>query len=130
MLSNCTEVTKDHVLNEVNAVKHQGYRFVTMTGVDMGTHFDIYYHFDKDYELKNFYLKLGKDENLESISGVYFAAVLVENELQDLFGLKVVDMAIDYKERLLKTEDALEAPFRKPIPSAPAAPTQPASEVK
>jgi hypothetical protein len=47
--------------------------------------------------------------------------VLVENELQDLFGIQVADMVIDYGGRLLLTEDAPKAPLNKTVAPPPAA---------
>ena len=115
MLENTIDITTASLLNEVSARLPQGYRFVTVTCLDGGDHHEIYYHFDKDYQLCNLRLLLTKGQPLPSISRVYFAAVLVENELQDLFGIKVADMVIDYGGRLLLTEDAPQAPLNKSV---------------
>ena len=56
-------------------------------------------------------LVLKKGETLPSISGVCFAAVVVENEIQDLFGIKVTDLAIDYEKHFLLAADAPAQPF-------------------
>jgi len=125
MLNNELPVTRDTLLNEVAARRHQGYRFVTVTCVDLGDRFDIVYHFDKDYVLHNLRLSLGRTEELPSISPIFFAAVLVENELKDLFGIPVTDLAIDYGGRFLLSEGSPVAPQRKPdaTPAQPAQPT-------
>jgi hypothetical protein len=41
--------------------------------------------------------------------------------LQDLFGIKVADMVIDYGGRLLLTEDAPKAPLNKTVAQPPSA---------
>ena len=115
MLENTIDITTANLLNEVSARIPQGYRFVTVTCLDGGDHHEIYYHFDKDYQLCNLRLLLPKGQPLPSISHICFAAVLVENELQDLFGIKVADMVIDYGGRLLLTEDAPKAPLNKSV---------------
>lgn len=107
------EISLDNLLQEVSGKHRQGYRFVTMTCTDVGDGYDILYHFDKDYELFNLRLYLKKGEELLSISSVFFAALLAENEIKDLFGIPVRDLAIDYGGRFLLTEDAPVAPMGK-----------------
>ena len=104
-------ITLENQQDRISALLPQGYRFVTMTAVDSTTHFDIYYHFDRDYELYNLQLKLDRDAALPSISGLCFAALLVENEIQDLFGITVTGLVLDYHQHLLLTKDAPVKPF-------------------
>lgn len=110
MLKNEVAVTRDTVLDAVSAKIPQGFRFVTMTCVDCGDAFDIIYHFDKDYVLHNIRLKLAKGETLRSISGVCFAAAIVENEIKDLFGINVDGLVLDYEGRFMLAQDAPHAP--------------------
>jgi len=113
MLENTTEVTVDTLLGEVAIRMGQKYRFVTVTCLDGGDYHEIFYHFDRDYQLVNLRLLLTKGNTLPSITGVFAAAVIVENELQDLFGIKVTDLSIDYGGRLLLAEGAPQAPLNK-----------------
>ena len=104
-------LTSENQLEKIGALLHQGYRFVTMTVVDKGEEFDIYYHFDLDYKLVNLLFNLKKGENLTSISPICFAAVVVENEIQDLFGITVTGLAIDYEKHFILAPDAPAQPF-------------------
>ena len=104
-------LTFENQLEKIGALQLHGYRFITMTVVDKGEEFDIFYHFDLDYEMTTLQLVLKKGETLPSISGVCFAAVVVENEIQDLFGIKVTDLAIDYEKHFLLAADAPAQPF-------------------
>lgn len=104
-------LTSENQLEKIGALLHQGYRFVTMTVVDNGDEFDIYYHFDLEYQLVNCLLKLKKGGTLQSISGICFAAVVVENEIQDLFGITVTGLAIDYDKHFILAADAPAQPF-------------------
>lgn len=113
MLENTTDVTIASLVGEVAIRMGQKYRFVTLTCLDGGEHHEIFYHFDRDYELSNLRLLLPKGTVLPSITGVCMAAVIVENELQDLFGITVRDLAIDYKGKLLLTEGVPGAPLNK-----------------
>lgn len=105
------EVTLDNLLNEVKYYHDNGYRLVTTTCVDLGDKFDILYHFDKDLKLKNLRLTIDKGVTLPSISSIYFCAVLPENEMQDMFGLKVEGLAVDYGGKLLLGEESPLSPM-------------------
>lgn len=68
------EVTPETLLEKVASLPLRGYRFVTMTTVDCGEAFTIYYHFDKDYQLYTLKLSLPKPGVVSSISSICFAA--------------------------------------------------------
>ena len=116
MLENTINVTSDTLLHEaaVRVGVGQRCRFVTLTCLDLGGEHEILYHFDRDYRLTNLRLVLPKGQPLPSITSVCPAAVIVENELQDLFGITVAGLAIDYGGRLLLAENAPAAPLNKP----------------
>jgi ech hydrogenase subunit D len=116
MLNNVSEITIDNVPTEVWKLKQDGYRFVTMTCCDRGETHDILYHFDKNYQLKHLRVALPKGAELPSVSGIFFAALLVENEMQDLLGVKVAGMAIDFQGRFMLAEGAPETPLNKTVP--------------
>ncbi len=105
------ELTLDNLLEKVASMPLRGYRFVTMTTVDTGTHFDLYYHFDLKYELFNMRLTVEHGVDVPSISGICFAALIVENEIQDLFGITFKDLVIDYQKHFLLADGAPEKPF-------------------
>lgn len=115
MLSNLTDVTVETLLSQVAVKRPHGYRFVTLTCIDVGEAYEIYYHFDKNYVLENLRLRLPKGQVLPSISGVYFAAVVVENEIKDLFGIEFDGLILDYESRFLLTADAPQAPQNKTV---------------
>ena len=113
MLNNVTEISMDQLQVEVWKIKQDGYRFVTMTCTDMTDAHDVVYHFDKQYVLKHLRLRLPRGTALTSISNLFFAAVLVENEIKDLFGIEFTGLAIDYKGRFILSEGAPVAPLNK-----------------
>ena len=104
-------LTLENQQEKIGALLLHGYRFVTMTVVDKGEEFDIFYHFDLNYEMVTYQLMLKKGENLPSISEICFAAVIVENEIQDLFGITVSNLALDYEKHFLLAPDAPAEPF-------------------
>ncbi len=105
------ELTLANQQEKIGALLLRGYRFITMTVVDTGEAFDIFYHFDLDYQMETCRLVLAKGTELPSISGICFAAVIAENEIQDLFGIKVTGLAIDYENHFILAPDAPAAPF-------------------
>jgi ech hydrogenase subunit D len=114
MIENLKEIKKEALLSEVQNMMYNGYRMVTATCVDLGdAGLEVTYHFDKDFELSNFRLTVGRDEEVDSISKIYFCALLVENEMKELFGLKVKNIVIDYGGHMLLTDEALANPFAK-----------------
>ena len=121
-------LTLDNQQEKIGALLLHGYRFVTMTVVDKGEEFDIFYHFDLDYKMVNYQLVLKKGEVLPSISGICFAAVIVEYEILDLFCITVSDLAIDYEKHFLLSADAPAEPFcRVPGVGVTAVKTSPAA---
>ena len=105
------EVTLENVIGKVATMMVSDYRFVTMTAVDCDEYFDIYYHFDKNYELYTMRLKVEKPSVVPSISKACFAALIVENEIQDLFGITFTGLVVDYEKHFLLAPDAPEKPF-------------------
>jgi ech hydrogenase subunit D len=104
----------DQVVGACARKKAEGYRFVTMTcSVLSPDTVDILYHFDKSYKLEHLRLTVPRHTPLPSISDVYFAAFLVENELQDLFGLRFRGLALDYNQTLYLDPEVATAPFCK-----------------
>jgi ech hydrogenase subunit D len=105
-------VSAEALVGEVAKLKVQGYRLVTLscTERDEST-VDILYHFDKNLGLRHLRLTAAKSSPVPSISPVYFAALLVENEIQDFFGLRFEGLLVDYQGTLYLEEEALKTPY-------------------
>lgn len=114
MLGEVISVNLDNVVEKVAKKKIDGYRFVTMSCAELDANtIDILYHFDKDLRLINFRLTVSRNNTVPSISPVYFAAFLVENEMQDLFGIRFKGLTIDYERTLYLEEEVKITPFCK-----------------
>lgn len=114
MIEQVTAVSAENVVGETAKMKVAGYRFVTLSCVEIDeTTVDILYHFDREYQLKHLRLTVPKDAPVPSISPVYFAAFLVENEIQDLFGIRFQGLAIDYDRTLYLEAEVKKTPFCK-----------------
>ena len=121
MLRDLNCLSLEVLVGEVAKIKVQGYRFVTLSVAERDADtFDIFYHFDKDLTLKHFKLSVSKGVPVPSITPVYFAAFLVENEIQDLFGIRFEGLLVDYERTLyLEPETKVTPFFRCTVTRAP-----------
>ena len=83
----------------------QGYRLVQMMGTPRKETIEVMISFDKAYALKNYRIQVPRDDmTLPSITASTLAAFSYENELQDLFGITVSDLAINYGGNFLRSK--------------------------
>lgn len=102
------EVSKDELVDKAVLMKGQGYRLVAIS-CTYKEGFEITYSFDKNYDFVNYRIHIEKETEIMSISFIFFSAFLYENEMKDLFGVKIKDIAIDYEGGLYRV--AKKTPF-------------------
>ncbi|MGB9679740.1 MAG: NADH-quinone oxidoreductase subunit C [Thermoanaerobacteraceae bacterium] len=107
---NSREVALDQIEKESKFYYDNGYRFVTETCLEEESRFKIIYTFEKNYELENFHIFVSPTEDVPSISNIYFAALPVENEIHEMFGLKFKNLALDFQGLLFLGEFAPISP--------------------
>ena len=90
----------------------EGYRLVQIHCTAVDTGFELNYSFDRDYQFTNMRLVIDRDAEVQSISRIYWNAFLYENEISDLFGVKIKNIVLDYHGGFYQT--ATKAPFSKP----------------
>jgi len=104
------------LLAEATRLKNDGYRFVTMSSVELDeTNMEILYHFDRDLTLVNLRVPVAKGGTLPSISGLLFGAFLVENEICDQYAIRFDGLVRDYQGKLYSetVQTAASSPFCK-----------------
>jgi ech hydrogenase subunit D len=105
-------VTIQTLVGDAAKAKAEGCRLVTLSCLEVDeTNLEILYHFDRNLRLKHLRLRTPKGSTVPSISPVYFAAALVENEIQDFFGIRFEGLAIDYQGTFYLEEEAKKTPF-------------------
>jgi ech hydrogenase subunit D len=108
-------ITPEQIVPEAQAKFDDGYRLVGITVLAADEqHVELLYHYDKGKDMVHLRAKIQKDIPIPSISGVYFCALLVENEVQDLFDVGFGGLVLDFKRTLLLSEDTkkvVNAPF-------------------
>lgn len=107
------EIVPHQILARVADLVGAGARFMTITCLDQDDRFELYYHFDVDGSVLSLHTFVPRAASLPSISGVCFCAFLVENEVKELFGLNITDIAIDYQGHLLLAEGMTPTPMAR-----------------
>lgn len=104
----------------VAQLKDAGHRFVTLTALPSeGEAVRILYHFASGLDLVHLGLEVAAGGTVPSISKVFLAAVLVENEIQDQFGVRFDGIAVDYNRRFYLEDDIQYVPFTSKVKLAP-----------
>lgn len=94
---------KSDLIGNVADLFAQGYRLVQIGATTLASAYELNYSFDKDYRFKNLRLTVLPDDEIQSISVIYPSAFLYENEISDLFGVKIRNINVDYHGTLYRT---------------------------
>ncbi len=121
-------IGKNDLVGRVAHLLAEGYRLVQIGCNTLESGYELNYTFDKGYRFTNLRISVAPGEEVPSISAVFANAFLYENEIHDLFGVSIKDIALDYHGTLYRT--ALKTPFsienvkfsEPPKPKAAAAP--------
>jgi len=95
------EISPIDLLTEIMKIKNDGYRLVAISCTNKDG-MELTYSFDKDYELLNIRLKTDTHTELPSISILYPYSFLYENEIKELFGVKITGIMPDFNDNLYK----------------------------
>lgn len=95
------EISPNDLLTEIMKIKNDGYRLVAITCTNKNG-MELTYSFDKDYELLNIRLITDTETELPSISILYPYSFLYENEIKELFGVKITGIIPDFNDNLYK----------------------------
>ncbi len=90
-MENIREIKKDELLAEGKKFLDAGGKFVTAVCSDLDEQLEVTYFFSRNAGtvMTVCGIKWAKDEDVPSFSGITLATVLIENEMKELFGLKV-----------------------------------------
>ncbi len=101
-------------LYEIMQNKYEdGYRLAQICSIAFEGYNEVIYSVTKDYLMESYKIELPIDEEIKSFSDIFPAANLYENEIKELWGVKVVGMALDYKDKFYRINQ--ETPFKKQI---------------
>ena len=98
-----TNITPDTLVPETQKMKANGYRLDQMCASRLPEGLEVNYTFDKDCAFANLRILIAAESpSLPSVSGVYWAALLYENEMHDLYGIQVPGLVLDFKGNFYK----------------------------
>jgi len=123
---NIEAITVDQLRDKVRVLREQGMRLVQISATRLPDEVELTYSFDLNDCLSNLRLVLpGEDTVLPSISEIFGCAILYENEIHDLFNVRVDGLTVDFKGNLYSTSvkypfGSTKSPCATPEP-APAA---------
>ncbi|HTX43191.1 MAG TPA: NADH-quinone oxidoreductase subunit C [Methanocella sp.] len=113
-------VTQAELQGIVNNLKARSARLITIVGVDAGENIEVLYFFNTGVSSSETYRiivpKAGGNEEVDSITPLMPSAYIAENELSEMFGVKVKGIPGRFF-----LHPSINAPLRRPVPEkAPA----------
>ncbi len=112
-------LTREELPARAAQLAKDGWRLVHVACTTLADSLELTYAFDRAYKLVNYRCQVPKsDPVVPSISATYLAAFAYENELQDLFGMRVEGLVLDFKGKFYRKRH--EAPFNPPAACAAA----------
>jgi ech hydrogenase subunit D len=105
-------IEKKDLVAKVAGLKKDGYRLAQVCATTLAENFEITYSFDKNLNMLSLRVMVPRaDAVIPSITGEYFGAFTYENELQDLFGMKVTGLKLDFGGKFYQL--AKKTPFNE-----------------
>lgn len=106
-------IITDSLLSHIDALKLDGWRLVQILCVALSgnTGYELTYTFGGDLALLSYRLNIGIKDAIPSITSLYPAAFLYENEIRDLFGVRIERIEADWLGCVYG--DMIDTPFRK-----------------
>ncbi len=111
------------LVERVRAIRARTARLVQIGATALPGQFELTYSFDIEDNLLSLRVQVPtEDARVPSISSIYGCAILYENEMHDLFHIKVEGMTVDFHGNLYNTTvkyafGQVKAPSPKPQPA-------------
>ena len=106
-----TVIDKEQLLERVMVMKTRGLRLSQACASYKDGKYNLSYSFaeDDNYSYETLRIVIDKDDMIPSISGFYPYADFYENEMKELFGVRIQMIKHDYHNKLYRI--AVETPF-------------------
>ena len=104
-------IEKGELLSKCMELKKSGLRFSQACAAFYEDNYELSYSFadDETYEYKTLRLVCGLEEEIPSITDIVPTAVFYENEMAEMYGVKIQMISLDYHNKLYRIEE--EAPL-------------------
>ena len=102
----------DSLLQKVSERSMAGWRLaqICCTHLADPKQYELSYSFEEGYDILTYRIVIDDNEEVPSITQVYWCAFLYENEMKELFGVNINCMENDYKNKLYRIDE--ETPFK------------------
>jgi hypothetical protein len=105
------EIGTDALLQSVDSLLLDGWRIIQMLALNTEDGYELNYSFGGGYAMKTLRLRIGAKDSVPSITSYYAAAAFYENEMRDLFGVRIERIHPDWHADLLG--GARKKPFQR-----------------
>ena len=96
--------------------QRDGYRLAQICATAFEGYNEVIYSVDLDYTLENYKVIVPIENEINTISDFFPSAMLFENEMKELFGVKIKSINPDYQDKLYRI--AVKTPFKKEVKEA------------
>jgi len=104
------EISPADLMAKSLKMQQDGYRIVQICATRTHEGYELTYSFALEYDLVGLRFRMGVDDEITTISTIFSPAFLYENEIRDLFGVKIQMINIDYKGNLYRLNT--KTPFK------------------
>lgn len=96
--------------------QRSGYRLAQICATAFEGYNELIYSVVRDYTFENYKVRVNCDEEINTISDFFPSAMLFENEMKELFGVKIKSINFDFNDKLYRIP--VKTPFKKEIKDA------------
>jgi ech hydrogenase subunit D len=106
-----TQIPLDELLPKAMEKKAANWRLGQICSVCKNDQFELSYSFVDGYQLDTYRIIIDQETQVPSITSIYDCAFLYENEMKELFGVKMEYIGLDYQNKLYRIDQV--TPFLK-----------------
>jgi ech hydrogenase subunit D len=105
----------ERFLREVDILRISGWRLIQILGVSYPGSCELNYSFGLELAMRTLRFSVAEGDEVPSITALYPAAFLYENEIRDLFGVRIERIGADWEGKVFDVEggDYGARPFSK-----------------
>ena len=125
------ELPLEKLHHEAAVMKADGWRFIQTHAVNCEDSVDLYYSFMNDGLIRNYKVRgVTKDQPVQSVTDLFLAAFVFENEARELFGVDMRDIVLDFQGAMYAPAESEPMRFISPEQKAAREKAARAAEVK
>ena len=102
-------IEAEQLLSSAMEKKRENYRLAQICCVQVGNQYELTYSYAKEYEILHYRITTDLATQIYSISDIYSYAYLYENEMEELYGVRIMHMNPDCHDKLYRIDQ--KTPF-------------------